>query len=101
MKEKNLSISKLITICIIFFLFKTVNVLYFNYPTAVTLKNGNIFIIHQSGITIVDANFTKVIKNITEEELVTNFLTTDIFSKILNFDKLYIDDKVKKGTKKT
>ena len=31
----------------------------------------------------------------------TNFLTTDLFSKILNFDKLYIDDKVKKGTKKT
>ena len=28
-------------------------------------------------------------------------MTTDIFSKILDFDKLYIDDKVKKGTKKT
>ena len=76
MKEKNLNINKLITIFIIFFLFKKVNVLYFNYPTAVTLKNGNIFIIHQSGITIVDANFTNIIKKVKEEELVptTNIL---------------------------
>ena len=89
MKEKNLSINKLITICIIFFLFKKVNVLYFNYPTAVTLKNGNIFIIHQSGITIVDANFTKVIKNVTEDELVPN---THILSKvnIRKFDNGYL-----------
>ena len=34
------------------------------------------------------------------EQYNTNFLSTDIFSKLLNFDKLFIDDKVLKSTKK-
>ena len=34
------------------------------------------------------------------EEYNTNFLSKDIFSKLLNFDKIFIDDKVLKSTKK-
>ena len=42
---------------------KTIYSLYFTYPTAITLNNGNIFIIHKSGITICNANFTQIIAN--------------------------------------
>ena len=34
------------------------------------------------------------------DEYNTNFLSTDIFSKLLNFDKLFIDSKILKNTKK-
>ena len=34
------------------------------------------------------------------DEYNTNFLTSDIFSKILNFDKLYLENKASKNTKK-
>ena len=47
--------------------------LYFAYPNAITLKNRNIFIIHKTGITICDINFTTIIKNVayfnSDEEL--------------------------------
>ena len=37
----------------------------FNYPNAVTLKNGNIFVIHKYGISICDNSYSIIIKNIT------------------------------------
>ena len=37
--------------------------LYFVYPTATTLIDGNIFIIHKTGITICDSSFTEKIRD--------------------------------------
>ena len=37
----------------------------FTYPTAVTLKNGNIFVIHKYGVSICDNSFITIINNIT------------------------------------
>ena len=52
----------------------------FLYSNAITLLNGNIFIIHKSGVDIYDESLTKKIKSIitfNEEEIVTK----DIYAK--------------------
>ena len=44
---------------------------HFKYPYGITLTNQNVFIVHQLGIDIIDAQFTKIIKNVltfSEEE---------------------------------
>ena len=46
----------------------------FIYPNAVTLKNGNIFVIHRYGISICDSSYSTIIKNIT------NFPTNQLIS---------------------
>ena len=38
--------------------------LYFSFPTAITLNNGNIFVIHKMGIDLCNPLFTEIIKNI-------------------------------------
>ena len=43
----------------------TLSTLSFKYPTAITLKNGNIFIIHETGISICDPTFSIIRKNVT------------------------------------
>ena len=91
-----------------FLLFKISNnsILSFYYPTAITLNNGNIFIIHKTGITICDSSFSNIIryvKNFTteseqissEEKLskvsISKFNDGYIVSIIIN--KVYIFDK--------
>ena len=36
----------------------------FIYPNSVTLKNGNIFVIHKEGVTICNSDFSEIIKNV-------------------------------------
>ena len=45
--------------------FSNISALYFAYPTALSLKNKQILIVHEEGITICDENFTTIIKNVT------------------------------------
>ena len=65
-------IKKILFLSSFFFIFKTVLSLYFNFPTSIQLKNGNIFIIHQNGISITDSNFTKIIINVTQNEIISS-----------------------------
>ena len=39
--------------------------LYFNYPYAFKIKDKNIFVIHQDGITICDPTLKRIIRNET------------------------------------
>ena len=77
--------------------------LYFAYSSAITLNNGNIFIVHKDGITICDANYKTIIKNVTtfsskklnnEEDLYK--LTIEQFNDgyvfCFLFNKIYIID---------
>ena len=77
--------------------------LYFAYPNSITLKNGNILIVHQDGITICDSSFNEIIKNVTfftskkldnEEDLfkviIDQFDDGYVFCFI--FNKIYIID---------
>ena len=41
-----------------------ISTLSFTYPTAVTLQNGNIFVIHQTGISICDPSYSTIIEDI-------------------------------------
>ena len=47
-------------------IFPTITTLSFKFPTSITLNNGNIFIIHQTGVTICNPNCTEVIKNVKD-----------------------------------
>ena len=52
----------LIIICILIDLSKSLK--SFNYPYSLTLTNGNIFIIHQKGVTICDYSLSTIIENV-------------------------------------
>ena len=73
----------------------------FNFPYALSLSNGNIFIIHKEGITICDNLLSKIIKNITifgsseqigTEESLSKVTTTKMNNYIISIinDKIYI-----------
>ena len=50
------------------------SLLSFNFPYGLTLSNGNIFIIHQKGVTICDNHLNEIILNVitfSEEEEIT------------------------------
>ena len=95
-------------IILFLFLIKIINNrLSFSFPIATTLNNGNIFIIHKTGITICDYSLTKIIKYVTnfttddeqistEEKLskvsISKFNNGYIVSIIIN--KIYIFDKI-------
>ena len=69
-----------------------ISYLSFTYPNAITLKNGNIFVIHKTGITICDSSFSTIINNVTyfsTNEIISN---SDTLSKITisQFDDGYI-----------
>ena len=79
--------------------------LYFSFPTAIELKNKDILVVHQFGVTVCDSTFKHIKKNVydfsLEEEQISNedklsrvsFAKFDdgyIFSIII--DKLYIFD---------
>ena len=42
-----------------------ISTLSFEFPTAVTLNNGNIFVIHKAGVSICDPSFEIIKENIT------------------------------------
>ena len=54
-----------LTILLILDCSTTIYALSFKYSNAITLNNGNIFVIHETGITICDPSFSKIIKNVT------------------------------------
>ena len=97
--------NKLLFFNIIFIIIsQSISYLYFTYPNSISLSNGNILIIHESGITICNYNLSEIINNITnfnENEILTIeslsrvTLASDnnyIFN-IIN-DKIYIFDSV-------
>ena len=57
------------------------SILKFKYPSAITLKNGNIFVIEENGIHICDKSFSEIIETI---------ITFDEEDKISTPDKLSI-----------
>ena len=71
-------ISNKLSIFLIFLLvniFKKIKSLYFNYPTAITLNNGNIFIIHENGFTICNSLYSHIISypyNFTSSEKIND-----------------------------
>mgnify|MGYP002624199862 CR=1 FL=1 len=67
----------------------------FKYPQAITLSNGDIFIIHQTGIELYDSNMTtkrSTIATLEEDEKVYNksHLSKTTISKFKNEDNEYI-----------
>ena len=73
----------------------------FNFPYALSLSNGNILVIHKTGITICDNLLTKIIKNATifitseqieTEESLSKVTTTKMNNYIISIinDKIYI-----------
>ena len=63
--KRNFIFNQLLFIILFISTISKISSLYFAYPNAITLKNGNIFIVHQDGITICDSNFKEIIKNVT------------------------------------
>ena len=105
MSSKFIISTKLIyLIFILFNNFAIFSSLSFSFPNAVTLIDGNYFVIHKYGISICDSSFSKIISNITiseNTELISNendlykieikmFQDGYILSVI--FDKIYIFD---------
>ena len=101
--EKYLYFKQFIFIILFITFISKISPLYFAYPNAITLKNGNIFIVHQDGITICDDNLKEIIKNVTifssqklnnEEDLckvsIDQFDDGYIFCFV--FNKIYIID---------
>ena len=64
------------------------SILQFKYPTAITLENGNIFVIEENGIHIIDKSFTEIIKTM---------ITFDDEDKISTPDKLSIVSLIKRS----
>ena len=70
-----ISIKYIYIITILFNIFSIFSSLSFSFPNAVTLINGNYFVIHKYGISICDSSFSKIINNVTIFEnidLITN-----------------------------
>ena len=69
-------IRNILLFAIIFLLIIKINsLLSFEYPSAVALKNGNIFIIEKNGIFICNPSFTNILKvviNFTNDEKINN-----------------------------
>ena len=99
-----ISIKLIYTIVVLFNTFSIISSLSFSYPNAVTLNNGNYFIIHKYGITICDSSFSKIVSNVTifsDAELISN--ENDLFKIVIKkfkdgyilftiIDKIYIFD---------
>ena len=56
--------TKFFIIINLFFMISNIFCLYFIYPNAITLNNGNIFVIHKYGVTVCDSSFSNILKNI-------------------------------------
>ena len=81
----------------------SISALFFTFPISTTLTNGNIFVIHQNGISVCNSGVTKIIKNsytfnedekISKDILVNVTITqfNDGFIIALIKDKLYFFD---------
>ena len=79
------------------------SLLSFNFPYGLTLSNGNIFIIHQKGVTICDNHLSTIILNVITFSEDEEIKTEDSLSKITTAfeygyiisiinDKIYIFD---------
>ena len=64
----------------------------FIYPNSVTLKNGNIFVIHKEGVTICNSDFSEIINNVITFDENKKIDTEDKLSRvsIAQFDDGYI-----------
>ena len=61
---------------------KIYSTLSFIYPNAVTLINGNIFVIHKYGISICDYSFSTILKNVTTFSISEQISSEDDLSKV-------------------
>lgn len=66
---KNIFFPHFPKLCIFFvvlhiLIIKTNSLINFIYPYSFTLTNGNIFIIHKTGITICNGYYSKIISNV-------------------------------------
>ena len=70
----------------------TISSLSFEYPTVVTLNNGNIFVIHKTGVSICDPSFSLIINNVTVFESGNQITSPNSLSKvsISQFNEGYI-----------
>jgi len=78
---------------------KTVSYISFTFPYALSLSNGNILVIHKTGITICNILLSQIIKNITifdnDEQILTEASLSKITStKINNYIISIINDKI-------
>ena len=72
--------SRFVIINIIVLLINTYSIfssLSFSYPSAVTLINGNYFVIHKYGISICYSSFSKIINNITIAENTAELISNE------------------------
>ena len=96
---------------IIFLIISSTNsALYFSFPTAIALGDKNIFIIHQTGVTICDPKLTTIKKNVIDfasnEQISESTLSTISIAQFSNgyivstiINKVFIFDE--KGNYKT
>ena len=67
MKERYIHTNLLILFSILFFI-KSISTLDFTYPSAISLNNGNIFVIEKEGICIYDEQLVNIVYNYPFEE---------------------------------
>ena len=60
------SIKYILIIILIFVNYSNNSILSFSFPTATTLNNGNILVIHKTGIDICDSTLSTIVRNIKE-----------------------------------
>ena len=89
---KDLYIRGIVCFIILIILAKqTNNALSFNFPYSLTLANGNIFIIHQKGVTICDNHLTMIIDNIINFSEAEEIKTEASLSKVTtSFENMII-----------
>ena len=74
---------KLLYILLLFLNFSIIiSTLSFEYPNAVTLKNGNIFIIHKTGLSICDPSMNTILKNVLEFSTSNQISSENYLSKV-------------------
>ena len=98
-QKKNKYLIILLKLLIILSIFDKYNLTQsFLYPKAITLSNGNIFIIHKTGIDIYDSSLNKNLKNIekinADKQLYNNYTITALNENDNKYIYSIIDDKL-------
>lgn len=76
-------IKKYFFIIIIFLLIQHIfSTLSFSYPTSIILENGDIFVIHKTGITITDPTYSQIKSNVRDFSYEDEQITESTLSKI-------------------
>jgi hypothetical protein len=81
--EYSININKIFILFVMFNLFEKIyNLLNFNYPSAITLTNKNVFIVEMDGIFVFDKNLKNIIYSYSFEdsEKISN---TEILSRVV------------------